>query len=72
MYHEVEAQGNGEPHHLVTKTVSSLHEDYKVDLPLCSEGDEFILMLCLFARKYSTHDIVKEYRMVGVWPVRGG
>lgn len=65
------AQDNGEPHRLVTKKIPTLHKEYKVDVPPCSEADEFISMLRLFAQKYSIRDIVEEYYMVGMWPIRG-
>uniref|UniRef100_K4A1D8 Transposase (putative) gypsy type domain-containing protein n=1 Tax=Setaria italica TaxID=4555 RepID=K4A1D8_SETIT len=72
LYHEVEPEGNGEVNRLVTNKIEVLHQDYKVDLPPCPEGDAFILMLRLFARKYNTRDIVEEYCVLGVWPVRRG
>jgi hypothetical protein len=39
---------------------------------LCPEGDEFIMMLHRFARKYSTCDIVEEYRSIPVCPLFDG
>uniref|UniRef100_K4AM69 Transposase (putative) gypsy type domain-containing protein n=1 Tax=Setaria italica TaxID=4555 RepID=K4AM69_SETIT len=72
LYHEVESEEDGEVNHLVTDKIEALHQDYKVDLPPCLEGDDFIWMLRLFARKYSTCDIIEEYCKLGVWPVRRG
>jgi hypothetical protein len=39
---------------------------------LAPEGDEFIMMLRRFARKYSTRDIVEEYRNIPVCPLLDG
>jgi hypothetical protein len=57
---------HGEPptpggfHPLATKELPPLHESYAKN-PSCPEGDEFVMMLRRFARKYSTRDIVEEY-----------
>jgi hypothetical protein len=37
--------------------------------PSCPEGDEFVMMLRRFARKYSTCDIMEEYRSIPVCPL---
>jgi hypothetical protein len=45
-----------------------LHESYAKS-PSCPEGDEFVMMLRRFTRKYSTRDIVEEYRSIPVCPL---
>jgi hypothetical protein len=52
---------------LATKELPPLHESYAKN-PSCPEGDEFVMMLRRFARKYSTRDIVEEYRSIPVFP----
>jgi hypothetical protein len=37
--------------------------------PACPKGDEFIMMLHWFAHKYSSRDIVEEYRCIPVCPL---
>jgi hypothetical protein len=48
-----------------------LHESYAKN-PSCPEGDEFVMMLRRFARKYSMRDIVEEYRSIPVCPLVDG
>jgi hypothetical protein len=48
-----------------------LHDSYTKN-PACPEGDEFIMMLHRFACKYSTRDIVEEYRCFPVCPLLDG
>jgi hypothetical protein len=40
--------------------------------PRAPEGDEFVMMLRWFVRKYSTRDIVEEYRSIPVCPLVDG
>jgi hypothetical protein len=56
---------------LATKELPLLHESYAKN-PSCPEGDEFVMMLRRFARKYSTRDIVEEYRSIPVCPLVDG
>jgi hypothetical protein len=62
-------------YHMVTPpdtgNLTRLHESYAKN-PSCPEGDEFVMMLRRFARKYSTRDIVEEYRSIPVCPVVDG
>jgi hypothetical protein len=48
-----------------------LHESYAKN-PSCPKGDEFVMMLCRFARKYSMRDIVEEYHSIPVCPLLDG
>jgi hypothetical protein len=48
----------GEPHPLFTKELPPLHDSYTKN-PSCPEGDEVVMMLRRFARKYSTRGIVE-------------
>jgi hypothetical protein len=48
-----------------------LHESYTKN-PSCPEGDEFVMMLRRFARKYNTCDIVEEYHNILVCPLVDG
>jgi hypothetical protein len=48
-----------------------LHDSYTKNLA-CPEGDEFIMMLRWFAQKYSTRDIMEEYRCIPVCPLLDG
>jgi hypothetical protein len=61
----------GESHPLATKELPPLHESYTKN-PSCPEGDEFVMMLRRFARKYSTRDIMEEYRSIPVCPLVDG
>jgi hypothetical protein len=56
---------------LATRELPPLHDSYPEN-PTCPEGDEFIMMLRRFARKYSTRDIVEEYRIIPVCPLLDG
>jgi hypothetical protein len=60
-----------ESHPLATKELHPLHESYAKN-PSYPEGDEFVMMLRRFARKYSTRDIVEEYRSIPVCPLLDG
>jgi hypothetical protein len=60
-----------ESHPLATKELPPLHESYAKN-PSCPEGDEFVMMLRRFARKYITRDIVEEYRSIPVCPLVDG
>jgi hypothetical protein len=71
LYHTVTTPAPGESHPLATKDLPPLHESYAKN-PSCPEGDEFVMMLRRFARKYSTHDIVEEYRSIPVCPLVDG
>jgi hypothetical protein len=71
LYHIVTPPSPGESHPLATKELPSLHELYTKN-PSCSEGDEFIMMLRRFTRKYNTCDIVEEYRSIPVCPLVDG
>jgi hypothetical protein len=70
-YHTVTPPSPGESHPLATKELPPLHESYTKN-PSCPEGDEFVMMLRRFARKYSTRDIVEEYRSIPVCPLVDG
>jgi glutaredoxin-related protein len=65
LYHTVTPPATGESHPLATKELPPLHESYAKN-PSCPEGDEFVMMLRRFARKYSTRDIMEEYRNIPV------
>jgi hypothetical protein len=56
---------------MAAKELPPLHESYTKNLS-CPEGDEFVMMLCRFAPKYSTRDIVEEYRSILVCPLVDG
>jgi hypothetical protein len=58
-------------HPLATTELPPLHESYTKN-PSCPEGDEFVMMLRRFARKYSTRDIVEEYCSIPVCPLVDG
>jgi hypothetical protein len=40
--------------------------------PACPEGDEFVMMLRHFTRKYITRDIMEEYRTIPMCPLLDG
>jgi hypothetical protein len=61
----------GEPNPLATKELPPLHESYAKN-PSFPEGDKFVMMLRRFARKYSTRNIVEEYRSISVCPLVDG
>jgi hypothetical protein len=61
----------GGTHPRATKELPPLHDSYAKN-PSCPEGDEFVMMLRRFARKYSTRDIVEEYRSIPVCPLVDG
>jgi hypothetical protein len=42
-----------------------LHESYTKN-PSCPKGDEFVMMLRRFTRKYNTRNIVEEYHSIPV------
>jgi hypothetical protein len=67
----VSPPSSGGAHPLATKELPPLHESYAKN-PSCPEGDEFVIMLCQFARKYGTRDIVEEYRSIPVCPLVDG
>jgi hypothetical protein len=69
-YYTVNPPSSGGSHPLATKELPPLHESYAKN-PLCPEGDEFVIMLRRFARKYGTRDIVEEYRSIPVCPFGG-
>jgi hypothetical protein len=71
LYHTVTPPAPGESRPLATKELPPLHESYAKN-PSCHEGDEFVMMLRRFARKYSTRDIVEEYRSIPVCPLVDG
>jgi hypothetical protein len=71
LYHTVTPPAPGESHPLATKELHPLHESYAKN-PSCPEGDEFVMMLHRFAHKYSTRDIVEEYRSIPVCPLLDG
>jgi hypothetical protein len=71
LYHTVTPLASREPHPLATRELPPLHESYTENLA-CPEGDEFIMMLRWFGRKYSTHDNVEEYRCIPVCPLLVG
>jgi hypothetical protein len=48
-----------------------LHDSYTKN-PACLKGDEFVMMLRRFARKYSTCDIMEEYRAIPVCSLLDG
>jgi hypothetical protein len=48
-----------------------LHESYTKN-PSCPKGDEFIIIIHRFTRKYSTRYIVEEYRSIPVCPLLDG
>jgi hypothetical protein len=62
---------HGESHPLATKELPPLHESYAKN-PSCPEGNEFVMMLRRFARKYDTRDIVEEYRSIPICPLVDG
>jgi hypothetical protein len=70
-YYTVSHPTLGGSHPLATKELPPLHESYAKN-PSCPEGDEFVMMLRWFARKYSTRDIVEEYRSIPVCPLVDG
>jgi hypothetical protein len=70
-YHTVTPPSPRESHPLATKELPPLHESYAKN-PSCPEGDEFVMMLRRFARKYNTRDIVEEYRSIPVCPLVDG
>jgi hypothetical protein len=70
-YNTVSPPSSGGAHPLATKELPPLHESYAKN-PSCPEGDEFVIMLCQFARKYGTRDIVEEYRSIPVCPLVDG
>jgi hypothetical protein len=53
------------------KELPPLHDSYTKNLS-CPEGDEFIMMLRWFPRKYNTRDIVEEYYNIPVCPLLDG
>jgi hypothetical protein len=59
---------SGGSHPLATKELPALHESYAKN-PSCPEGDEFVMMLRRFARKYITRDIVVEYLSILMCPL---
>jgi hypothetical protein len=61
----------GESHPLATKELHPLHESYAKN-PSCPKGDEFVMMLLRFERKYSMRDIVEEYRSIPMCPLVDG
>jgi hypothetical protein len=65
LYHTMTPLVSGEPHPLAMRVLPPLHDSYTKN-PACPEGDEFIMMLRRFARKYSIRDIVEEYPCVPV------
>jgi hypothetical protein len=65
LYHTVTSLVLGEPHPLAMRELPPLHVSYTKN-PACPKGDKFIMMLRQFARKYSTRDIVEEYRCIQV------
>jgi hypothetical protein len=67
----VSPPSSGGAHPLATKELPPLHESYAKN-PSCPEGDEFVIMLRRFARKYGTRDIVEEYRSIPVCPLVDG
>jgi hypothetical protein len=71
LYHTETPLVLGEPLPLATRVLPPLHDSYTKNLA-CPEGDEFIIMLCRYARKYRTRDIVEEYRCVPVCPLLDG
>jgi hypothetical protein len=71
LYHTVTPLASGEPHPLATRELPPLHHSYTKN-PACPEGDEFIMMLRRFARKYSTCDIMEEYLYISVCPLLDG
>jgi hypothetical protein len=71
LYHTMTPLASGEPHPLATRELPPLHDSYAKN-PACPEGNEFIMMLRWFARKYSTRDIVEEYRCIPVCPLLDG
>jgi hypothetical protein len=70
-YYTVSPPSPGGSHPLATKELPPLHESYAKN-PSCPEGDEFVMMLRRFARKYNTRDIVEEYRSIPVCPLVDG
>jgi hypothetical protein len=58
-------------HPLATKELPPLHESYAKN-PSCPEGEEFVIMLRWFARKYGTCNIVEEYCSIPVCPLVDG
>jgi hypothetical protein len=70
-YYTVNPPSSGGSHPLATKELPPLHESYAQN-PSCPEGDEFVIMLRRFARKYDTRDIVEEYRSIPVCPLVDG
>jgi hypothetical protein len=69
LYHTVTPPAPGESHPLATKELPPppIHESYTKN-PSCPEGDKFVIMLRRFACKYSTRDIVEEYRSTSCAP----
>jgi hypothetical protein len=65
LYHDVTPLVAGEPHPLATKVMPPFHESYTKN-PTCPEEDEFVMMLRQFARKYSTRNMMEEYRSIPV------
>jgi hypothetical protein len=70
-YYMVNPPSPGGSHPLTIKELPPLHESYAKN-PSCPEGDEFVMMLRRFTRKYSTRDIVEEYRNILVCPLVDG
>jgi hypothetical protein len=70
-YYTVSHPTPGGTHPLAIKEQPPLHESYAKN-PSCPEGDEFVMILRRFARKYSTHDIMEEYRSIPVRPLVDG
>lgn len=56
---------------MVTRVLPPLHDSYTKN-PACPEGDEFVMILHRFARKYGTRDIMEEYHCVSVCPLLDG
>jgi hypothetical protein len=67
----VNPSSSGGAHPLATKELPPLHESYAKN-PSCPEGDEFVIMLRRFPRKYGTRDIVEEYHSIPVCPLVDG
>jgi hypothetical protein len=70
-YYTLSPPTSGGSHPLATKELPPLHESYAKN-PSCPEGDEFVMMLRRFARRYGTRDIVEEYRSIPVCPLVDG
>jgi hypothetical protein len=70
-YHTVNPFSPGQSDPLATKELPPLHESYAKN-PSSPEGDEFVMMLRRFARKYSIRDIVEECRSIPMCPLVDG